>query len=229
MTDQGESRPFPDPEKPAIEPQIIPPRKRRRARSPLRYLSRKGDQVQPLEFSQDVRDLVRDLATYGVPQDDIARHVMNPFTGGHISATTLRSNFRKELEEGRSAGNVKLSRSLFAQAVGAPAEHGILTDKDGNPVLKDGEVVKVVLRAEIKPTPGPTIFLAKNRLGMSDQPQPERTADDEVELVNALATLSEADLLRFRSILRRALTAGQVSGDGESTQTGRAISVRKKA
>jgi hypothetical protein len=56
-----------------------------------------------------MREMVRKLASRGVPQDDIAKIV-------DCAPKTLRKHFRDELDRGAAAANAEMCRLLFAAA-----------------------------------------------------------------------------------------------------------------
>jgi hypothetical protein len=62
-----------------------------------------------LEPTDEQRRLVRAMAGFGVPQEDIATHL-------EIDAKTLRKHFRQELDRGTIDANVKVAQSLFNMA-----------------------------------------------------------------------------------------------------------------
>jgi hypothetical protein len=64
---------------------------------------------QTYEPTDEQRRLVRALAGFGVPQDDIARHI-------DIDPTTLRRRFRDDLDRGMTEANAKVAQSLFQMA-----------------------------------------------------------------------------------------------------------------
>jgi len=61
------------------------------------------------EPTDEQRRLVRALAGFGVPQDDIASHI-------GIDPTTLRRRFREDLDRGMTEANAKVAQSLFQMA-----------------------------------------------------------------------------------------------------------------
>jgi hypothetical protein len=61
------------------------------------------------EPNDEQRRLVRAMAGFGVPQDDIATHL-------DIDPKTLRKHFRQELDRGTTEANVKVAQSLFQMA-----------------------------------------------------------------------------------------------------------------
>jgi hypothetical protein len=63
----------------------------------------------PFEPSDEQRRMVKALAGFGVPQQDIATHL-------GIDAKTLRKHFRGELDGGSIEANAKVAQSLFAMA-----------------------------------------------------------------------------------------------------------------
>jgi hypothetical protein len=61
------------------------------------------------EPTDEQRRLVRALAGFGVPQDDIAKHL-------DIDPKTLRKHFRSDLDRGALEANAKVAQSLFQMA-----------------------------------------------------------------------------------------------------------------
>ena len=61
------------------------------------------------EPTDEQRRLVRALAGFGVPQDDIAKHL-------DIDPKTLRKHFRPDLDRGALEANAKVAQSLFQMA-----------------------------------------------------------------------------------------------------------------
>ena len=62
-----------------------------------------------LEPTDEQRRLVRALAGFGVPQDDIARHL-------DVDPKTLRKHFRPDIDRGALEANAKVAQSLFQMA-----------------------------------------------------------------------------------------------------------------
>ena len=62
-----------------------------------------------LEPTDEQRRLVRALAGFGVPQDDIARHL-------DVDPKTLRKHFRSDIDRGALEANAKVAQSLFQMA-----------------------------------------------------------------------------------------------------------------
>ena len=59
-----------------------------------------------LEPTDEQRRLVRALAGFGVPQDDIAKHL-------DVDPKTLRKHFRSDIDRGALEANAKVAQSLF--------------------------------------------------------------------------------------------------------------------
>ena len=59
-----------------------------------------------LEPTDEQRRLVRTLAGFGVPQDDIAKHL-------DVDPKTLRKHFRPDIDRGALEANAKVAQSLF--------------------------------------------------------------------------------------------------------------------
>lgn len=63
----------------------------------------------PCEPTPEDRRMVRAFAGFGVPQEDIARHL-------GLDPKTLRKHFRDELDRGIVEANAKVAQSLFQMA-----------------------------------------------------------------------------------------------------------------
>ena len=63
----------------------------------------------PCEPTPEDRRMVRAFAGFGVPQEDIARHL-------GLDPKTLRKHFRDELDRGIVEANAKVAQSLFHMA-----------------------------------------------------------------------------------------------------------------
>ncbi|MGO4151494.1 hypothetical protein [Cupriavidus sp. YAF13] len=63
--------------------------------------------------------LVESAAAFGIPQDEIARLIINPQTGKPLAAVSLRKHFRTELETGATKANIAVANSLFRAATGS--------------------------------------------------------------------------------------------------------------
>ena len=61
------------------------------------------------EATEEQRRLVRAFAGFGVPQEDIARHI-------GCEPKTLRRHFREELDRGSLEATAKVAQSLFQMA-----------------------------------------------------------------------------------------------------------------
>lgn len=85
----------------------------------------------PYVPTQDHRALVETLTGYGIPQDDIAKLIINPTTGKPIDGKTLRAYYRHELDVGTTKANAKVAGALFKNAV-TPTERY----PGGNPVCQ---------------------------------------------------------------------------------------------
>lgn len=111
------------------------------------------------------RKMVRALAGYGIPQQDMCRVVINPETSKPIDLKTLRRVFREELDTGEVQANAKVAESLFKHATG--------TGK--------GAVTAA-------------IFWLKTRAGWKPTERVEHTGADGVPLHPAAARVSEQEL-----------------------------------
>lgn len=107
----------------------------------------------PYVPTQDHRALVETLTGYGIPQEDIARLIINPTTGKPIDGKTLREHYRHELDVGTTKANAKVAGALFKNAT-TPTERY----PAGNPVcqifwLKTRAGFRTVDREPILPIP----------------------------------------------------------------------------
>lgn len=62
------------------------------------------------------RKYVKELSGFGVPEDDIARVIVNLQMGKPITAKTLRKHFRDELDTGLVKANAEIARALYRKA-----------------------------------------------------------------------------------------------------------------
>lgn len=67
--------------------------------------------------TDEQRRTVRAMAGYGIPQDEIARVVINPATGRPITRKTMARHFGEEIATGATEANMKVAQSLYRQAV----------------------------------------------------------------------------------------------------------------
>ncbi len=67
--------------------------------------------------TEEQRRTVRAMAGYGIPQDEIARVVINPATGRSITRKTLARHCADEIATGATEENAKVAQSLYRQAV----------------------------------------------------------------------------------------------------------------
>lgn len=70
----------------------------------------------PFVPTDEQRELVKDLATAGTPQEQIALMVKDA-KGSPISHVTLRKHFRPELDEGTIEANAKMAGRLFKEGM----------------------------------------------------------------------------------------------------------------
>lgn len=61
--------------------------------------------------------LVQGMVAFGIPEDDIALHVLNPQTGKPITAKTLRRAFRREIKTGSTLMINNVANSLYQKAL----------------------------------------------------------------------------------------------------------------
>lgn len=129
------------------------------------------------EPTDEQRRQVEAFAAFGIPQEDMALLILNPETGRPIDLKTLRAAFRVELDTGMSKANAKVAESLFAQAVGAPAQY----DASGN-----------CIRAEQPRVVSATIYWTKARMGWKETSVHELAGKDggPIEVDDARSRLS---------------------------------------
>jgi hypothetical protein len=108
------------------------------------------------EPTETTRKQVETMAGLGLLQVDIAALV-------GTSPSGLKRHYKAELARGSAQAKTAILRSAFNQAVGAPAEY----DQAGR-----------VIRAEVKPIPVMTIFLAKARAGLRETTSHEHSGKD---------------------------------------------------
>jgi len=152
---------------------------------PLAKLPHRGE----LNPTDDQRRLVREMAVWGVPYQDIAQHIINPNTKKPIDRSTLTRNFREELDAGTAEANVKLASVGYLQAVGWPAEY----DHEGN-----------LIRPYQPPVPMMTKWQQAVRLGYKEKMVVEQEQTHTTESVAAaLSNMTYDDMLQLREILQR--------------------------
>lgn len=129
----------------------------------------------PFVPTAEQRKMVKAMAGYGIPEDDICKVITNPQTGNAIDGKTLRKHFRTELDTGFVTANAKVKENLFWIAtqrhIAAPVvtaaifwdktrggavekQRVELTGKDGGPVdqrttvVDDNQVAEAVAKLE---------------------------------------------------------------------------------
>lgn len=70
------------------------------------------------EPTAEQRKLVESAAGFGIPQEDIARLIINPQTGKPLAPKSLRLHFRAELDTGATKANMLVANALFKAATG---------------------------------------------------------------------------------------------------------------
>ena len=125
------------------------------------------------EPTDEQRELVEQLAAFGIPQPDIANFVKGK-NGKPITERTLRKYFRSELDGGSVKANVKVAKGLFKNAI-TPTE----SYPGGHPTAQ--------------------IFWLKTRGGWKESPKPlELTGKDGAPIEHADMTPGE-----FRKIAQQ--------------------------
>jgi AraC-like DNA-binding protein len=103
--------------------------------------------------TEQTRKQVETMSGLGITREDIAALI-------GTSRSQLQRLYKTELAKGSAQAKTAILRSAFNQAVGAPAEY----DNAGR-----------LIRAEVKPVPIMTIFLAKSRAGLREASTVEHT------------------------------------------------------
>ena len=99
--------PSPKPEPPAKAPSA----KRRHKPGPGR-----GKKFEP---TREQRLTVEFMAGAGIPEDDMARVVINPRNNEAIGKTTLRKHFKAELDQGHIKADMTVAQRLYKNAITA--------------------------------------------------------------------------------------------------------------
>jgi hypothetical protein len=171
---------------------------------------RRGRKPKPV-FDHATRQLVRDMATWGVPLKSMRLHVRDPNTGEPVSQAVLTEHFGREIEEGTAFGDAMLAQNLWAQANGREAVYGV-----------DSAGKRIKLSSEIRPQPGPAIFLSKVRLGYRETSVVEHKNFNMAifhEVKDELRKLSADDLAEIRQDWQTKLRRKEaVAGEGGTAQ-----------
>lgn len=77
--------------------------------------------------TQDQRDLVKAMAGYRIPEDEICLLVTHPKDGKRIAPMTLRKHFREELDTGFASGKMRVMAATFRNAIGDKEHPGNVT------------------------------------------------------------------------------------------------------
>jgi hypothetical protein len=156
------------------------------------------------------REQVLALSQSGMRQDRIALLVINPDTNKPIDPKTLREHFRDELDRGMAQGDALVLSSALKQAVGAPAEY--VTDSTG---------AKHLVRDEIKPDKGMTIWQTKARPGIKWTERVEHTGKDGEPIKHShgldLTQCSDEELNFLEQLRRKHSTPADARGDRTGT------------
>jgi len=157
----------------------------------------------PFQPTDEERQRVEFLVAIGTPRDMICKLITRTDRKGivhPIAKETLDKHFGPELDTGLAKANARVARSLFQQAVGAPAEY----DSDGN-----------LLRAEMVPAVAPAIFWMKARAGWSEKVRVENTGRDggPMEFKFDLSDASPAELLVLERFLARKAAEARPAND----------------
>jgi hypothetical protein len=110
----------------------------------------------PFIPTADHRKMVKAMAGYGIPEDEICKIVINPTTNKPVDGKTLRKHFRDELDTGEIIANSKVAESLYRHATQGTGQGAVtaaifwlktrarwketdrleVTGKDGGPIQK---------------------------------------------------------------------------------------------
>ena len=124
------------------------------------------------------RELVEQLAAFGIPQGDIAKFIKGK-NGDPITERTMRKYFRYELDCGEVKANVKVAKGLFKNATTATDSH-----PGGNPT---SQIFWLKTRGGWKETPKPLELTGPNG-GPVEQ---RTTVIDERKIKAAVAKLED--------------------------------------
>lgn len=124
------------------------------------------------------RELVEQLAAFGIPQDDIANFIKGK-NGEPITERTLRKYFRAELDSGEVKANVKVAKGLYKNAT-TPTD----THPGGNPT---SQIFWLKTRGRWKETPQQVEVTGKNGGPMEQR----TTVVDEKQIKDAVTKLEE--------------------------------------
>lgn len=130
------------------------------------------------EPTAEQRELVEQLAAFGIPQPDIANFI-RARNGKAITEKTLRKHFRAELDSGEVKANVKVAKGLFKNAI-TPTD----THPGGNPT---SQIFWLKTRGRWKETPQQVELTGKNG-GPVDQ---RTTVVDEKQIKAAVEKLED--------------------------------------
>lgn len=121
--------------------------------------------------TKEQRELVKTLAAYRIPQDEMALQVINPGTGRPISETTLKSAFQEDIQIGYATGRVRLIAATMQSALGV-----VETVTEGGQVVrrvtKDGNITA-------------QIWLGKSLYGMREAEAPAGAVKDHAMAIAA--------------------------------------------
>ncbi len=112
------------------------------------------------------------MTGYGIPQDEIVKLIINPDCGEPISQTTLRANFRQELDQGLVSANSRVMLGLFKNATTA-------VDGKYPGGIPVAQIFWLKTRARWRTTDGPA-------------PPPEAPMDAETSIVDAARRIAFA-------------------------------------
>jgi hypothetical protein len=71
----------------------------------------------PFEPTDEHREYVEKLVSFGIREADICRLIKNPETGQPIDDNTLRKHFREKLDAGLAKANAKVGESMYNMAI----------------------------------------------------------------------------------------------------------------
>lgn len=168
---------------------------------------------EPFTPSDEQRRLVRDLATWGLPQNQIRFHIINPVTGRAVGDKTFSHYFMDEITAGLLAGDSDTVRMLHTQMVGR--DPVFMTDPETGDFKYDEKGRPILLRKELQPNVAAAIFKSKVRPGVAlrETMIVEHTKSAANQLYDKLKDLPRERLYQLRELLREPASPGYDSDE----------------
>lgn len=124
-------------------------------------MKRRNQKTEPFVPTHEQLEMAKTMAGFGIPQLEIMRLIIDPFTEKPIGHRLFKRHFGAALHAGMTTANAKVVQSLFVMATGRAAQY----DEAGN-----------LLKAELEPKPNAAIWWTKARLGWKGPPTETRVA-----------------------------------------------------